>query len=53
MNQEDQKANDEPLGLYWQALFTHMSREHGLILLESEMDEIAAIIDQCRKDGAV
>lgn len=28
---------------FYQPLFDHMSREHGLTLLESEMDEIVRI----------
>jgi hypothetical protein len=33
----------------YQNLFEHMANEHGLILLESEMDEIIRIAKECEK----
>lgn len=34
---------------YWQPLFDLMSDEHHLTLIESEMQDIAAAVDQCRR----
>jgi len=33
----------------YQPLFDHLLREHGLILLQSEMDEIIRIVKEMKK----
>jgi len=33
-----------PGGSYWYPLFEHMSREHALILLDSELSDIAEVV---------
>lgn len=37
---------------YWQPLFDLMSDEHHLTLIESEMQDIAAAVDECRSVDA-
>jgi ABC-type sugar transport system ATPase subunit len=38
--------------MYYQKLFNYMSNEHGVILLESEMQEIIEICDDIKLDIA-
>jgi len=35
----------------YQKLFDHMREAHGLILLESEMEEIVRVVNECKSDN--
>jgi len=52
MTQEIKTCDWYP-GKEYQQLFDHMSNEHGLTLLQSEMDEIISISNSINKDQAV
>ena len=42
---DSRRCDAAPCSAYW-PLFNHMSNEHGLILLESEMEDVLQIADQ-------
>ena len=38
----------QPTGTYYYQLFKHMLDEHGLVLTDSELNEIARKVSECR-----
>ena len=42
------REKKQPLGTYYYLLFKHMLDEHGLVLTDSELNEIARKVSECK-----